>query len=87
MITLDVENTFPYSHSGAIDDLFSAIVFHYDPLRYLDQKSMSVLDRSEYYKRISMASKPEITSPALSDEEVLELIEFLKTLSFTPKDI
>ena len=84
---LDVENTFPYSHSGAVDSLEEAIIYHFDPLRNLDLENMSALDRTEYYKRLSMATQSELLSIYLNDDEVEQLHAFLKTLSFSPKDI
>ena len=45
------------------------------------------LDRVEYYKRLSLATKSELLTVYLSEKEVDEVISFLKTLSFNPKDI
>lgn len=84
---LDVENTFPYSHSGSVANLEEAIVYHFDPLRYFDVSSSNDLDRVEYYKRLSLATKSELLTVYLSEKEVDEVISFLKTLSFNPKDI
>ena len=84
---LDVENTFPYSHSGSVADLEEAVVYHFDPLRYFDASESSELDRVEYYKRLSLATKSELLTVYLSKEELDEVISFLKTLSFNPKDI
>ena len=84
---MDVENTFPYSHSGAVDSLKEAIIYHFDPLRFVKPDEMSVLDRHEYFKRLGASSSSMLTSVNLNDEEVEQILEFLMTLSFTPADI
>lgn len=84
---MDVENTFPYSHSGAVDSLEEAIIYHFDPLRFINLEEMSSLDRHEYFKRLGTSSSSMLTSVNLSDEEVAQVIAFLKTLSFSPEDI
>jgi len=84
---LDVDNTFPYSHSGGVDGLKEAIIFHFDPLRYLKLDQMSAMDRTEFYKRLSMGTQSEMLAIYLNDKEVDQLIAFLKTLSFNPIDI
>ena len=84
---LDVDNTFPYSHSGGVDGLKEAIIFHFDPLRYLKLDQMSAMDRTEFYKRLSLGTQSEMLAIYLNDKEVDQLIAFLKTLSFNPIDI
>ena len=84
---LDVDNTFPYSHSGGVDGLKEAIIFHFDPLRYLELDQMSAMDRTEFYKRLSLGTQSEMLAIYLNDKEVDQLIAFLKTLSFNPIDI
>ncbi len=84
---LDVDNTFPYSHSGGVDGLKEAIIFHFDPLRYLELDQMSSMDRTEFYKRLSLGTQSEMLAIYLNDKEVDQLIAFLKTLSFNPIDI
>ena len=68
-------------------NLEEAIVYHFDPLRYFDASSSKELDRVEYYKRLSLATKSELLTVYLSEKEIEEVISFLKTLSFNPKDI
>ena len=64
---LDVDNTFPYSHSGGVDGLKEAIIFHFDPLRYLKLDQMSAMDRTEFYKRLSMGTQSEMLAIYLND--------------------
>ena len=58
----DVLNTAPYSHSGSVQKIQEAIIFHFDPLRFIDLDSMTPLDRSEFYKRISLDSQEKCSS-------------------------
>ena len=67
---LDVDNTFPYSHSGGVDGLKEAIIFHFDPLRYLELDQMSAMDRTEFYKRLSLGTQSEMLAIYLNDKEV-----------------
>jgi cytochrome c peroxidase len=83
----NTSHNFPYSHSGSVADLEEAVVYHFDPLRFFDASESNELDRVEYYKRLSLATKSELLTVYLSKEEVDEIISFLKTLSFNPKDI
>ena len=78
----NVENTFPYSHSGSLYDLRKVITYHYDPLKYLDINSLSEIDRNEYYKKLISSGKNIDLIPYLDAKEVSNLVEFLKTLSF-----
>lgn len=83
----DVLNTAPYSHSGSIQKIQEAIIFHFDPLRFIDLDSMTPLDRSEFYKRISLDSQEKMLISFLNDNEIELIVEFLKSLSFSPNDI
>ena len=70
-----------------MDGLKEAIIFHFDPLRYLELDQMSAMDRTEFYKRLSLGTQSEMLAIYLNDKEVDQLIAFLKTLSFNPIDI
>ena len=48
---------------------------------------MSAMDRTEFYKRLSLGTQSEMLAIYLNDKEVDQLIAFLKTLSFNPIDI
>jgi len=84
---LDVANTFPYSHSGGIGSLEEAITYHFDPLSLVDLDSMNGMERTEYYKKLQASSGSLLLTTYLNEEEVAQLISFLRTLSFTPRDI
>lgn len=77
----NVAKTAPYSHSGSVNRLEDAIVAHFDPLRLVDTRRMTVRQRSDLYARFGTAAKEPLPS-ALTDEEVRELAAFLRTLSF-----
>ena len=78
----NVSETAPYSHSGAIGDLNSMIVAHFDPLRNVDPSAMGVVPRIEFYKRLGVSSSDPALVSILSDAEVQSLVEFLMALSF-----
>jgi cytochrome c peroxidase len=79
---LNVAKTAPYGHSGSLPSLKDAITSHFDPLRLVDLEGMSALDRHELYKRMTVASGNIIQMGYLDDDEVSDLVEFLKTLSY-----
>ena len=78
----NVEKTAPYGHSGSVYELSNAIIGHYDPFSLFDFETMSSLQRRELYQRFVSISANQAVSSQLADEEVLNLIEFLKALSF-----
>ena len=79
---INVEYTFPYSHSGSVYDLKEAISYHFDPLKNLDLKNISELERVEMYKRLKVSGQNINQIPYLDDEELDQLVEFLKSLSY-----
>jgi len=78
----NVEKTFPYSHSGSVYNLDEAIIYHYDPLRFYNNKEYSDIDRVEFYKRLTLADRSVNLIPYLDKIELKQLVKFLKTLSF-----
>lgn len=80
----NVEQTAPYSHSGAVTTLEEAIRYHFDPLRSFDPAEADLIARTEFYKRLSVWSGNELRVPILQDDEVSDVAAFLKTLSFEP---
>lgn len=78
----NVEKTSPYGHSGSVAALADVIIFHFDPLRGLKIADMSALDRHEYYKRLAAGANDAMLVGYLDDDEVKDLVAFLKTLSF-----
>jgi len=79
---LNVANTAPYGHSGSIANLDQAISAHFDPISNIDPKSMTALERHEFFKRVAASGESFKYISYLSAEEVGMLIAFLQTLSF-----
>ncbi len=82
---INVEHTFPYSHSGSVYDLKEAIRYHFDPLKNLDLENISDLERVELYKRLKVSGQNINQIPYLDEEELNQLVEFLKALSYVSK--
>lgn len=78
----NVLKTQPYGHSGSVFDLKSAIIGHYDPFSLYDFSKMSDLQRRELYQRAVSISGSQPVPSTLSDEELDELTDFLRALSF-----
>jgi len=78
----NVEGTAPYGHSGSAATIEEAIVAHFDPLRLVKVTDMDNFDRYEFYKRLTLSSEVATTTTYLSDAEVKQVVQFLKTLSF-----
>jgi len=78
---LNVSQTKPYSHSGSIYSLKDVIIYHFDPLRLIDQENFTDLERVEYTKRLRL-SNAVYNMSYLDDDEIDNLISFLKTLDF-----
>lgn len=79
---LNVAKTGPWGHSGSSATLKGVIVAHFDPLRGVETQNMDPLERHEFYKRL-VASAPDLFRIGfLDEEEVDDIIAFLKTLSF-----
>jgi cytochrome c peroxidase len=78
----NVEHSFPYSHSGSVYDLDEAVIYHFDPLKLININELSNIDRNELYKKLAVSGDMIDSIPYLDDEEVSNLVKFLKTLSF-----
>lgn len=78
----NVAETAPYSHSGSTYELSDAILAHVDPLALVDPTAMSMNDRVEFYRRLSIWADEPVSSVVLSEDEVAALEAFLRTLSF-----
>ena len=59
-----------------------AIVAHFDPLRLVNLSAMDEFSRYELYKRLTLSSEVATTTEYLSNAEVKELTQFLRSLSF-----
>jgi len=79
---INVEHTQPYSHSGSVFDLKEAIRYHFDPLKNLKLEDITDLERVELYKRLKVSGQNINQIPYLDEEELDQLVEFLKSLSF-----
>lgn len=77
----NTSKTGPYGHSGSIVTLERIVVAHFDPLRDMDPKEMTVQDRVGLYLRMKAVSEDKVPAP-LSDGEVEELVAFIKMLDF-----
>ena len=80
----NVTRTGPYSHSGSVVRLEDAIVAHFDPLRFIDPKQMTVRERADFYRRLGPASREQLPS-WLTDDEVSDLAAFLSMLEYDPE--
>jgi cytochrome c peroxidase len=78
----NVEKTAPYGHSGSVADIESSIYAHFDPLRLVDLSKMTPLQRNDFYKRLTFSKETVDKIGFMSDEDVKNVAEFLKTLTF-----
>jgi cytochrome c peroxidase len=79
----NVEKTGPYSHSGAVENLERAITAHFDPLSLVVVEKMDAMERYEFAKRLAYSESNERVS-FLDKDEVRQVVDFLKTLTFSP---
>ncbi len=77
----NVEKTGPYGHSGSVRTLEEAVIAHFDPLSLLSVDKMKQFDRFELSKRLTYSDSTTRVN-YLSSEEVTQVVNFLKTLSF-----
>lgn len=79
---INVGQTGPYGHAGALYELTDAIRAHFDPLSIVDTAAMDDLERVEFYRRL-LAGAPTLDRIGyLSSQDVDDLAAFLETLSF-----
>jgi cytochrome c peroxidase len=79
---VNVAKTAPFGHSGSLATLDEAIIAHFDPLRFIEPNKMSSLDRHEIYKRMLAGAEGIVQIGYLDDQEVSDISEFLKSLSY-----
>ena len=77
----NVSKTAPYSHSGSVASLEDAIISHFDPLRLVNASKMTLEGRANLFARLGPASREPLPS-TLTDEEIRELVSFLRMLDF-----
>lgn len=78
----NVTKTAPYSHSGITYDLSAAIRAHVDPLAAVDVAAMAGPERVEFYNRLASWTREPLHAVHLGNEEISDLVEFLRTLEF-----
>ena len=78
---IQVSETGPYGHSGSYATLEDMVVAHFDPLRSIDTRAMTDHERVEFYRRITAAKHTLETVAWLDDDEVRQVVSFLRTLS------
>ena len=59
-----------------------AIISHFDPLRLVNLDDLTDNERVEFYNKLLASNNRNKNVPYLNDDEVDNLIEFLKLLSF-----
>jgi cytochrome c peroxidase len=75
------KNSF-YTHSGGIANLRDAITAHFDPLSLVDLQKMTGLQRNDFYRRLTYSQETASRVGFLSQTDIENLVNFLKTLSF-----
>ncbi len=78
----NVSKTGPYGHSGGINSLTDIVEMHYDPLKFVDPAKMDSRDRRELFSTIAAIEGQQPIGPALTTQELGNLIKFLQALSF-----
>jgi cytochrome c peroxidase len=78
----NVEKTAPYSHSGSVYSLPEAIRSHVDPLANSAVGTLDDRARAEFYRRLGAWSAEPVFGVELSEDDISDLVAFLKTLSF-----
>lgn len=78
----NVTKTAPYSHSGSVPDLQSAIRFHIDPLNEPLPQSFTPEDRQIYARRLGLWAQDYPPIASISPQDIDDLVAFLATLSF-----
>jgi len=77
----NVEVTAPYGHSGSVNTLEEAITAHYDPLILANIDQYDSLQRHEFAKVLAKSDMVGMVN-YLTKDEVADLVNFLKTLSY-----
>jgi len=76
----NVEKTSPYGHDGSLSTLNEAIIAHFDPLRLIDINKMDAKKRHYFYQKLASSDSSVVNY--LTDDEVEDLVYFLKLLSY-----
>lgn len=77
---INVSQTAPYGHAGALPTMADAVRAHSDPLALINSQEMAPLERHEFFKRMMAAEKVRPLMNFLSDEDIEMVVAFLKTL-------
>lgn len=78
----NVTKTAPYSHSGSVPDLKSAIRFHIDPLNEPLPKAFTPEDRQIFARRLGFWAQDYPAIASISPQDIEDIVAFLGTLSF-----
>lgn len=79
---LNISSTAPYSHSGSVPDLGTAIRYHIDPLAVPLPGSLRPEDRQQYARRIGLWANGYPFTSRISGEDIADLVAFLGTLTY-----
>jgi cytochrome c peroxidase len=77
---INVSQTAPYGHAGALPTMADAVRAHSDPLALIKSQQMTPLERHEFFKRMMAAEKIRPLINFLSEEDITAVVAFLKTL-------
>lgn len=78
----NVTKTAPYSHSGSVPDLASAIRYHVDPLAELPPTRFTPEHRQLYARRLGAWAQDYPMTASLSEQDISDLQDFLATLDY-----
>lgn len=79
----NVTRTGPYSHSGSVEALGDAILYHVDPLLFFNAQQMGQIERVDFYQRMQHWSRTPLNGVVLSEGDLEDIVEFLGTLEFS----
>ncbi|MBW8639999.1 His-Xaa-Ser system-associated MauG-like protein [Hoeflea sp. WL0058] len=81
----NVRKTAPYGHSGSIKNLADAITIHFDPLGVPIYKTLSPVQRAEFYRSLKVWSSEPVSGNVLYPEDIIKLVDFLSSLEYTTR--
>ena len=84
---INAAETAPYGHAGSLATLQDAVTAHFDPLRYVNPKSMDALARHELFRRMAAVGDEFKLVSYLTETEVGQITRFIEALSFEPSDV
>lgn len=79
---INVGKTSPYSHSGSVADLKSAILYHIDPLAIQNDFFASRDDRQRYARQLGLWSRSFPMTVNISEDDLGDIVSFLKALEY-----